>query len=172
MARLILLALFWSLCILDAAEAAPPLSQKALVAQVDRLTELLRDSHAVGYPPATFAQVIDLRADRQLVLAVFTVQGFGGGNNHSQYLAAFETDDETKPPHYSLIDVIHVAGKGWRGIEKLNARVSQQSKSGIVSIDIDALEVAPEDPPNFPSRKSVISLVLSQGRLVEKSPKR
>ncbi len=113
------------------------------------------------------AQAIDLRGGRQLALAVFTVEGFGGGNNHSQFLAVFETDDETKPPHYSLIDVIHIAGKGWRGIEKLNARVFQPPKSGDINVEIDALEVGPDDSPNFPSNKTVIRLVLSQGRLTE-----
>lgn len=147
--------------------AGPPLARKPLLAQVQRLTELLRDSHAVGYPNATMAQAIDLRGGRQLALAVFTVEGFGGGNNHSQFLAVFETDDETKPPHYSLIDVIHIAGKGWRGIEKLNARVFQPPKSGDINVEIDALEVGPDDSPNFPSNKTVIRLVLSQGRLTE-----
>jgi hypothetical protein len=172
MTRSLVIAFLCSFCILGVAKAGPPIAQKPLTAQIERLNELLRDSHAVGYPAATMAQAIDLRAERQIVLAVFTVEGFGGGNNHSQFLAAFETDGDTKPPHYSLIDVIHIAGKGWRGIEKLNARVVQQPKGGNINIEIDALEVGPEDPPNFPSKKSIISVLLSEGRLVEKSPKR
>lgn len=152
--------------------AGPPIAQKPLLAQVERLTELLRDSHAVGSPQATMAQAFDLRAERQLVLVVFTVEGFGGGNNHSQYLAVFETDVDAKPPHYGLIDVIHIAGKGWRNIEKLNARVSPPPKGGEISIDIDALDVGLEDPPNFPSKKSVIRIALTQGRLIERAQRK
>lgn len=172
MIRSIITSLGLAGVIASAAAAGPPLAQKPLLAQVERLTELLRDSHAVGYPQATLAQAIDLRAARQLVLVVFTVEGFGGGNNHSQYLAAFETDDDAKPPHYTVVDVIHIAGKGWRSIEKLNARVSQPPKGGDISIEIDALEVGPEDPPNFPSKKSVIRVALTQGRLVERASKK
>src|SRR5262249_55762945 len=85
-------------CALGTALAAgPPLAEKSLLVQVQRLTELLRDSHAVGYPKATMAQAIDLRGGRQLVLAVFTVEGFGGGNNHSQFLAAFDADEGNPP---------------------------------------------------------------------------
>jgi hypothetical protein len=156
----------------NAVAAGPPLAQKPLLAQIERLVDLLRDGKAVGYPNATMAQAIDLRAERQLVLSIFTVEGFGGGNNHSQYLAAFETDVDAKPPHYTLLDVIHIGGKGWRGIERLNARVSQPPKSGDTSIEIDALEVGPEDPPNFPSKRTIIRVALKDGRLVEIRPKR
>lgn len=164
-----------SLCLagmLGGAVAGPPLAQKPLMVQVDRLTELLKDSHAAGYPPATMLQAIDLRGGRQLVLAVFTVEGFGGGNNHSQYLAVFDTDAEARPPYYTLIDVIRIAGKGWRGIEKLDARVSQTSKDGDLGIEIDALDVGHEDGPNFPGRKSVIRVALVQGRLVDISSRK
>ncbi|QDL52754.1 hypothetical protein [Rhodoferax aquaticus] len=159
------------LCLVSPLSAAfavgPPLAQKPLLLQIQRLTDLLRDSQAVGYPNATMAQAIELQSGRQLVLAVFTIEGFGGGNNHSQFLAAFETDTETKPTHYRLLDVIKVAGKGWRGIEKLNARVLQAPKSQDIRVEIDALEVGPDDPPNFPSIKTVVRLVISKGRLTE-----
>jgi len=154
-----------------AAVAGPSLAKAPLMAQVDRLTQLLRDSSAVGYPEATMAQAVDLRADRQLVLAVFTVEGFGRGNNHSQYLAAFETDADKSPPYYTLLDVIRIAGKGWRGIDKLNAKVTQ-SKGGDIAIAVDALEVGPEDAPNFPSKKTVIRVLLKNGRLAEQSQRR
>jgi hypothetical protein len=149
--------------------ASPPLSEKALLPQIERLVQLLKDSHAEGYPPGTMAQAINLKHDRQIVLAVFTVEGFGGGNNHTQFLAAFETDSDSAQPYYSLVDVIPVGGKGWCGIEHLNARATEPEKSGQLSIDIDAMDVGPEDAPNFPTIKSVVHLTLNRSRLVESS---
>jgi len=150
------------------AQAATPQLPKALVSQVERLTQLLKDSHATGFPPAAMAQNVKLNPYQEGVIVVFTIEGFGGGNNHSQYLALFEidSDDKTKP-YYTLLDVIHVGGKGWRGIERLNARITPISKGGDLAIDIDALEVGPEDAPNFPSKKMVIRLALHNKRINE-----
>jgi hypothetical protein len=150
--------------------AAPSPVPKPLRAQVERLTALLKDSHATGYPEATMFQTIKLRADRELVLVIFTIEGFGGGNNHTQYLAAFDIDrGEKSTPYYTLIDVMPIAGKGWRGVVTLNARVAQAAKGSDLTIDIDALEVAGEDAPNFPSKKIVINAFLKDGRLGEKA---
>ena len=108
-----------------------------------------------------------------LVLAIFTIEGFGGGNSHTQYLAAFDNDREQKGiPYYTLIDVMPIAGKGWRGVTTLDARVVQAAKGNDLAIDIDALEVAGDDAPNFPSRKIVINAFLKDGRLGEKRKRR
>jgi hypothetical protein len=160
------------LCVVSSAlVAAAPASIKApkpLLVQVQRLTELLRDSHAVWYQDATMAQVVKLCEGEELALVVFTVEGFGGGNNHTQYFAAFtpETDEKGKQ-HFSLIDVMPIAGKGWRGVMNLNAKVTRNPKSNEAFIAIDAMEVAGDDAPNFPSKKVTINLLLKGGRLVE-----
>lgn len=155
-----------------AAPPQPPVP-KPLLAQVERLTALLKDSHAVGYPEATMVQIVKLREGRELVLVIFTIEGFGGGNSHTQYLAAFDIDrGEKGVPYYTLIDVMPIAGKGWRGVTTLSARVAQTAKGNDVAIDIDALEVAGEDAPNFPSRKAVINAFLKDGRLGEKARRR
>lgn len=152
--------------------AAAPASIKApkpLLAQVQRLSELLRDSYAVWYPDATMVQLVKGHAeDEGLALVVFTVEGFGGGNNHTQYFAAFtpETDEQGKQ-HFSLVDVIPIAGKGWRGVMKLNAKVTRNPKRNEILIAFDGLEVTGDDAPNFPSKKVTIYLLLKDGRLVE-----
>lgn len=66
-----------------AAIAAPKPERppKQLLQQVARLTDLLRDSHAVGFPEATMTQVLKPSPCGKIALAVFTVEGFGGGNN-------------------------------------------------------------------------------------------
>lgn len=142
---------------------------KPLIAQVQRLTELLRDSYAVGYPEATIFQMVKSRQGEELALVVFTVEGFGGGNNHTQYFAAFTPEsNETGQPHFTLIDVIPIGGKSWRGIMNLNAKVSRNLKTAETLISFDGLEVAGDDAPNFPSKKVKINLMLKGGRLVEK----
>lgn len=160
------------LCVISSAVvAAAPVSIKApkpLLAQVHRLTELLRDSYAVWYPDATMVQLVKVHEGEELALVVFTVEGFGGGNNHTQYFAAFtpETDEKGKQ-HFSLIDVIPIAGKGWRGVMNLSAKVTRNPKSNETLIAFDGLDVAGDDAPNFPSKKVTINLLLKGSRLVE-----
>lgn len=160
------------LCIISstlvAAATQPIKAPKPLVTQVQRLTELLRDSYATWYPDATMVQLVKIREGDELALVIFTVEGFGGGNNHTQYFAAFapETDEKGKQ-HFSLIDVMPIAGKGWRGVMNLNAKVTRNPKSNETLIAFDGLEVTGDDAPNFPSKKVTINLLLKGGRLVE-----
>lgn len=165
--RLALALLFATLASLSVA-AAPAKPPKPLLAQIQRLGELLRDSHAVLYPEATQVQFVSPRKGEEMALTVFTVEGFGGGNSHVQYLAAFstETSDQGKP-HYTLIDVVQIAGKGWRGIPTLAARLAPGPARGETLIMLDALEVTADDAPNFPSKKITVTLSLKGGRLTE-----
>lgn len=151
------------------AAPAPAKAPKALTDQVQRLTELLKDSYAVGSPDSIMVQMVKQGEDDNLALVIFTIEGFGGGNNHTQYLAAFnlDTDDVGKRPHFTLIDVIPIAGKGWRGIETLNAKVSLNSRRSEKTISLQALEVTERDAPNFPGKKVTINILLKDGRLSE-----
>lgn len=152
-------------------QAAPPTLPKPLATQIERLVGLLKDRYASGYPDATLTQKVRVGAGQgqEWMLVVFTIEGFGGGNSHAQYLAVFEVDSEDKNnPYYSLLDFRHVGGKGWRAINQLGARVSSPAKSGIVNIDLDAQVVADGDAPNFPSKKATVRLVMKDGKLLEK----
>ena len=167
--------LVFLLCVASAnafAASTPVNAPKSLVAQVARLTELLRDSYAVGYPDATMVQIVKRQDGDVLALTVFTVEGFGGGNNHTQYLAAFSSDSSVSgEAHFMLLDVIPIGGKGWRGIENLKARVLRLPNSPNANIAIDALEVAGADAPNFPSKKVIVNVLLKDGRLAEHTAK-
>jgi len=153
------------LCTASAAPAAPP---KLLTAQVERLVALMRDSYATGYPEATLVQMVSPSKGRNLALTVFTIESFGGGNNHQQFFAVFEheVDKAEKREYYRLIDVMPIGGKGWRAVMELNAKTQKGKNSSEVQILIPALEVGPDDGPNFPSRKTTIKLVLGE-RLTE-----
>lgn len=142
----------------------------AMVKQVAHLTELLRDSYAVGYPEATMYQSLHFKNGTDIALAVFTVEGFGGGNNHQQFLAVFYPENEQGKQHFVFGDVMQIGGKGWRSIESLQAKASQLNSRHYV-ITLPALENGPDDAPNFPSIKSKISVTLKDGKLSENHPK-
>jgi hypothetical protein len=152
------------------ATAAPttPGIPKPLLVQVQRLVELLSDGYAVGYPGATRVQTIKRDIGGEIALVVFTVEGFGGGNNYSQYFAVFSPETTAKgKQHFILIDVMQIGGGGWRAIEKLNVKTTTNPKSDETIIAIEALENTDKDAYNFPSKKITINLVLENGRLSE-----
>ncbi|MGX9217894.1 hypothetical protein ACWV27_05755 [Massilia varians] len=152
------------------AHAATPVP-KPLLAQVARLVELLRDNYATGYPEATMVQMVSPSQDRKLALAVFTIEAYGGGNNHQQFFAVFEheLDKAGHGEHYTLVEVMSIGAKGWRAIMELKAKVVTGTDSQEVQFLIPAREVGPGDALNFPSRESTIKLVLNK-RLTEIKP--
>lgn len=149
---------------IHAATAVPT----ALTIQIQHLVNLLSDGYAVGYPKATIFQTVKTRKNNEITLAVFTIEGFGGGNNFSQYFAIFSPETtENGKQHFMLIDVIPIGGGGWRSIERLNAKTKSDPKADETIITIDALENTDDDSPNFPSKKIAINLILKSGRLNE-----
>ncbi|MDO7899370.1 hypothetical protein [Pseudomonas citrulli] len=151
--------------------AAPAAVPKELQEQVGHLVALLQDSYATGYPEATTAQTLNTGEESQVTLALFTIEGFGGGNNYSQYLAAFTPEEnEEGMLHYSLLDVIRIGGDSWRSIDKLNAKLVSDPAGEQTLIDIPVMENTDDDAPNFPSKAGVIHLSLDGSntqRLVE-----
>lgn len=168
MIRRFALVLFCQFFCLSVAAAQPASKVPApLLGQVQRLSELLRDSHAVLYADATSVQIVKLREDNQLALVVFTLEGFGGGNNHTQFLAAFRVEDMA---YFRLLDVIPIGGKGWRAVNDLKAKVTPVKGAQVsqdASIFIDALENSTGDSTNSPSKKVTVHLLLKGGRLAE-----
>jgi len=147
--------------------AAPAISTP-LAIQAQNLVALLSDGNAVGYPQAMLIQKTKIGSNQELTLTVLTLEGFGGGNNWAQYLAAFsqETTEKGKS-HYMLIDVMRIGGGAWRAVQTLNARVTATSQSNEAIIVIDTLANTDDDPPNFPSKKATLKLLLKNGRFSE-----
>jgi hypothetical protein len=159
------LVLACAFCMAGPARAAPP---PQLEPQIERLVALLGDSYARGYPKTTMVQAVGLPDGRKLALAIFTIEAYGGGNNHRQYIAVFEDEvDESGPRnHFTLLDVMQIGGKGWRAVPELRAEVQAEDETGPVRFAIPALVNTPGDALNFPSRKSIIRLVFDR-RLLE-----
>ncbi|MGZ8239406.1 MAG: hypothetical protein ACXW00_11645 [Methylobacter sp.] len=63
---------------------AAPSTPKPLSAKIQNLVTVLSDGYAVGYPKATMIQTIKGGFNTDVTLAVFTIEGSGGGNNYSQ----------------------------------------------------------------------------------------
>ncbi len=145
------------------ADTMPP----ALSQQIVRLVDLLSDGYAVGYPDATMTNTQQIEPDKTMTFAVFTIEGFSGGNNHGQYLAVFlNSINEEEQVYYQLIDVIHIAGKSWRSILELQPKITRLSADKI-KISIKALENTSGDGPNFPSKPTIIHLLLHNNRLID-----
>jgi hypothetical protein len=157
-------------CTLTHAAQPEPIPE-ALEEQIGHLVALIKDSYATGYPEATLTQTLDTGEESQVTLAVFTVEGFGMGNNYSQYLAAFSPEtNEEGVLHYSLLDVIRIGGDSWRVIDKLEAKLVSDPAGEQTLIDIPVMENTYDDAPNFPSKAAVIHLSLEGShslRLVE-----
>lgn len=159
------LALACTVCLAVPGHAAPP---PLMAPQIERLVALLGDSYAKGYPQAAMVQAVSLPDGRKLAVAVFTIEAYGGGNNHRQYLALFEDEaDESGPrDHYLLLDVMQIGAKGWRAIPQLQVETRVDASSGKLQFLIPALANLPGDALNFPSKKTLIRLTFDR-RLTE-----
>jgi hypothetical protein len=68
----------------------------AINRDVESLVQLLGDGVSVGYPEfrsISFGKI--LGSEREDAVALFSIEGFGGGNGHFEYLAIFEAVDPT-----------------------------------------------------------------------------
>lgn len=148
-----------------AASTPPP---AAVVAQLERLSALVSDGYAVGLVEDAQTQIVNAGADDEMLLALFVVEGHGGGNGYVQYLAVFTPgSDAAGEAWYTLVDCLPVGGKGWQAIEEFAPRVSKPDKDGATRFDFDVKRVAGDDAPNFPSHAATLRLELHNGRLVQ-----
>lgn len=139
-----------------------------LVFQVQRLAALYGAWDEIEEVDGRMLQKVARGPNDEIVLAVFGVQRYGANSRTGQYFAVFVPENKTPyPQHFRLVDVIRIGGAGTRGIDRLQAKVTHDSKSGETSIVIPALENVKGDAANAPSGKVAIQLALRNGRLVE-----
>jgi hypothetical protein len=141
---------------------------KELNAKISTLVELLSDGYAVYVNNSSSAETIHYGEGGEYSIVLFNMEGFGGGNNFSQYLAVFSIDSRTNnKKHFSLVDVIQIGGGGWRVISSI-VNSSYNSMAGDTAITFDGLENTADDASNFPSKKINIVFVIKKGsRLIE-----
>lgn len=101
----------------------------------------------------------------EMTLALFTLEGFGGGNNHTQYLAVFRDN--------SLMGSMPIGGKGWRWVtlgKCSDLRLTLHPDEGALRFSLRAIANTIKDPPNFPSRKGSLPVKVSNTRGVNVAP--
>lgn len=133
-------------------------------AKVTQLTLLLKDSYAEEYLSAREIQMLKNGIGNATVAAtVFTIEGFGKGNNYFQYLAVF-VDLGEDSPEFSLLDFMMVGGKGIRSIEFNQIKI-KKTKNGLL-IEIPAMEYGPDDAFCCPSIEAVAQFKINTVPLV------
>jgi hypothetical protein len=146
----------------------------ALSIKLEQLTALLSDSDS-DFQTLEIQQLPD--GNNVIVLALLMDAPNEGQFGYGQYLAVFETDKTHKD--YSYVDCIMIGSKGWRFVDKLNAKIDRpkdKDHQNDLNIYIDAMENTEDDAPAFPTKKTTIQLILKfgegpLGRLHEPKPR-
>ena len=140
-------------------------------AKVTELAAMMGDSHSVSSPEYRGIRIATDREGGAVAVAIFTIEGFGGGNNYIQYMAVFASLDAEaagRPPRMSLLDVMAVGGKGIRAVESGNIKI-RRSKNDVV-VTVPTKNYAPSDAMCCPSIKSEAQFTIQPyagGRLKE-----
>lgn len=155
--RLIIPLIFFLSIVPVLVDACDKEFRKELDAKVTQLTKLIKDSYAEEHLPARGIQMLKKGVgDTTVAVVVFTLEGFGKGNNYFQYMAVFNGSmekSEDGPLDISLIDYMMVGGKGIRGIEFDQIKIKKMKNE--ILITIPAMEYSTNDPMCCPSIKSV-----------------
>lgn len=147
--------------------------------KVTQLAAIMGDSYSQEYPDYRGIQILTNDKENMVVaVAVFTIEGLGGGNNYTQFIAVFAAlseESEGHPKRMSLLDVMPVGGKGLRGIEFKNIRMKESERD--IVITVPTAEYGPRDAMCCPSIKSEAQFIIHPyvgGRLKEitNKPKR
>lgn len=96
--------------------------------QVDKLANLIADGNAESC--CAEMQTLRLGDGSDLILLVFTLEGFGGGNNWIRYLAVF-SPQRNKRSHvinYQLRDVVNTGNDFEAQIEEPDAKIIREDK--------------------------------------------
>jgi hypothetical protein len=140
--------------------------------RVTQLAAMMGDSYSQEYPDYRGIQILRHDKENMLVaVAVFTIEGLGGGNNYTQFMAVFAAPSKETaghPKRMSLLDVMAVGGKGLREIEFKNIRMRQSKRN--VTITVPTAEYGPNDAMCCPSIESEAQFIIypyTGGRLKE-----
>lgn len=150
---------------LSALAAEPNMVETATEALVAILTDSVSteftDARQIHYPAGKTG----------VALVLFTIEGFGGGNNSTYYLAVFEPswkDDAENTPEtidkYRLVGYLPVGGNGWREVDFADVVFEKDQ------ITIKTKEYASNDAMCCPSKPGTATFKLESNRLTEIKP--
>ncbi len=130
--------------------------QKDAAARIDAIVARIkgRDAHATEYPDTRKYHYVDINGDGVPdVVALFTVEGFGGGNNYSFYLSVLRNNKGV----LAEVDTVKAGGKGERELNFDTVRLKQGT------LELDTKEYAPDDPMCCPSRAGIARFAIAGG---------
>jgi hypothetical protein len=126
-------------------------------AKVTQLAGLLKDSYAKEYPDYRGVKISKSTDDKIFVVVVFSIEGFCGGNNHTQFMAVFLSTCDTSE-RFRLLDFMAVGGRDSRSLEFKNIEITEVKNS--ILITVPTLELGPNDPLCCPSVKSKVRFTI------------
>jgi len=168
-----LLSHLWFAAALIACTVAAQQLPEPLILQIKHLAKAYGDAYAMEDVEGRMIQRLSPGPDGERVLTVFGVKGFRSGVRYRQYLAMFvESAAENDEKHYRLIDVMPIGRRTVPEVPGLDAKVTQGSRPGDLTIVLPALDNTKNADPNALRVMTMIHLQLKDGRLieVEKSP--
>jgi hypothetical protein len=146
--------------------AAP--SREALIEKnVDQLVALFSDGVAVEYPKyrhIEFGKIFG--SDQEDVIALFSMEGFHGGNEDAEYLAFFQNVERVQIPGqifrpFRLVAVTKIGGRSWRYFDWKTIKLG----SGFVTISGE--KYGPEDAACCPSVPIQVTFRVNKGLISE-----
>ncbi|MBN6104418.1 hypothetical protein JR064_19825 [Xanthomonas sp. CFBP 8703] len=137
---------------------APAVPDEEVIAAM--ITEqAVKDGGASEYKDARKSAVEDLTGDgRPEVVVLYTLEGAGGGNGHTTYLAVFSREAE----RLKLMDNQPVGGFG-------NAIQGMDVRDGMVRLKV--LVQGPNDPDCCPSTEEEAAYVVHNGKWIQVQPR-
>jgi hypothetical protein len=155
------------LAVTTSAHADESAAAKFIDSEINRLVELYSDGIAVSYPEyrhVKFAKVLEQGGES--AVALFSVEGFLGGNLHEEYLAVFEPVeaadiDGHKTNPYRLLAVQKIGGRGWRTFDWDTAQFARGS------VRLKGQSWKAQDPGCCPSAPISVTFKLRDDAIVE-----
>lgn len=127
-----------------------------LDSRVDTLVTLLKDAHATEFKKARHTYIDGSRA---FGIVFFTLEGFDGGNNYTQYLALFRARSESTTTKsiestFQLVAYTPVGGKAWRSVNVEKFKFEKVATGG--TIELLTTNYVDGDPTCCPSKPGTV----------------
>jgi len=154
--------------IVTAVAAVAQPSKVPIEKEIGNLVALFSDGYAISYPQywhIEFGKIFG--TDREDAIAIFSIEGFDGGNDDHQYLAFFEAVDQvpainSKSRPFRLVAVSQIGGRSWREFDWQKIK-----KIGTNFVTLTGNMYGPQDAACCPSVPIQVTFHVSSGTISE-----
>ncbi|MGA2281930.1 MAG: hypothetical protein ABSG80_16695 [Verrucomicrobiota bacterium] len=160
--------LVFALALLATMTVAAAPSRKVLIEKnVDQLVALFNDGVAVEHPKyrrIEFGKIFG--SDQEDAIALFSLEGFHGGNEDAEYLAFFQSVEQVQIAGrttrlFRLVAVTKIGGRSWRFFDWKTIKLG----SGFVTLS--GAKYGPEDAACCPSVPILVTFRIKEGFISE-----